>query len=135
MEFFASKDGSQVFLDVDQIPVWQQAGYRIGIMLPYYLDAASELSILLNGGSIGINSVEIQAAGQKAVPLMARSKIQELCGTEHEARGLSEEDTQTVIKEVLGERAIVDTGTGPTYTTVKVDDMGRVISVEIEYEE
>ena len=135
MGFFAEKDGVTVGIDSSQVPVWQQAGYRIGVELPYYLEDASELSTVLSGGTIAITSVSITAAGPNSQPLMARSMIQELYGTEHEINTLSTDDVQTVLKEVLGEGTVVDTSTGPSFGTVKVDDKGRVISVEVTYED
>lgn len=135
MGFFAEKDGMRVGIDSSQIPAWREVGYRIGMELPYYLDDASELSTVLSGGSISINSVAITAAGPESQPLMARSLIQELYGTEHEISTLATDDVQTVIREVLGQRTVVDMGTGPAYGTVKVDDKGRVISVEVNYED
>lgn len=135
MGFFAEKDGVSVGIDSSQISAWREVGYRIGMELPYYLDDASELSIVLSGGSISINSVAITAAGPESQPLMARSLIQELYGTEHEISTLATDDVQTVIKEVLGQRTVVDMGAEPAYGTVKVDDKGRVISIEVNYED
>lgn len=135
MGFFAEKDGVTVGIDSSQIPAWREVGYRIGMELPYYLDDDAELSLVLSGGAISVASVAITAAGVNSQPLMARSMIQELYGTEHEVNALSTDDTEAVIKEVLGPRAVVDINTGPSYTTVKVDDKGRVKSVEIEYED
>lgn len=135
MGFFAEKDGMTVGIDSSHVPVWQQAGYRIGIELPYYLDDPADLSTVLSGGSIAIASVSIAAAGPTSQPLIARSLIQELYGTEHTINTLSIDDVQATVKEVLGEHTAVDTGTGPAYGTVKVDDKGRVISVEVSYED
>lgn len=135
MGFFAEKDGVKVGIDASHVPVWQQSGYRIGVDLPYYLDDTSDLSTVLSGGTIAIASVSVTAAGPDSQPLMARAMIQELYGSEHIIDTLSTDDVGTVLKEVLGEQTAVDTGTGPSYGTVKVDDKGRVISVEVSYED
>lgn len=56
MQFIATKDGSQQFVTLAQLPTFKQLGWDIAVMLPYNL-SDTELAAIEDGASVSISEV------------------------------------------------------------------------------